>query len=59
MEMDAAAVERLLEGLGQMTMLRRPPRLAQVADVAASLASDRTAAITGTIVNVMCGLAPG
>jgi hypothetical protein len=36
-EVDAAAVERMKEGLVQMSMLRRFPRLAQVAAVAGSL----------------------
>jgi len=54
--MDPADVERAIAG---MSMLRRAPRVAQVADVAAFLASDRAAAITGTIVNVTCGLLPG
>ena len=59
MQLDAAGLQRLLEGMAGMTMLRRAPRLAQVADVAAFLASDRAAAMTGTIVNVTCGLVPG
>jgi NAD(P)-dependent dehydrogenase (short-subunit alcohol dehydrogenase family) len=37
------------------TVLRRLPRLAEVADTAAFLASDRAGAITGTVVNVSCG----
>lgn len=37
-------------------MLRRAPRLAQVAETAAFLASDRAAAITASIVNVTSGL---
>ena len=53
---DPADVERAIAG---MAMLRRAPRLAQVADTAAFLASDRAAGITGTIVNVTCGLLPG
>jgi 3-oxoacyl-[acyl-carrier protein] reductase len=40
-------------------MLRRAPGPAQVAEVAAFLASDRAGAMTGTIVNVTCGLVPG
>jgi 3-oxoacyl-[acyl-carrier protein] reductase len=40
-------------------MLRRAPRLAQVADAASFLASDPAGAITGTITNVTCGLVPG
>jgi NAD(P)-dependent dehydrogenase (short-subunit alcohol dehydrogenase family) len=49
----------LVERSSEMTMLRRAPRLAQVADAASFLASDRAGAITGTIVNVTCGLVPG
>jgi NAD(P)-dependent dehydrogenase (short-subunit alcohol dehydrogenase family) len=56
MQMDAAAVANLIEQIGQMTMLRRAPRLAQVADTAAFLASDRASGLTGTIVNVTCGM---
>jgi NAD(P)-dependent dehydrogenase (short-subunit alcohol dehydrogenase family) len=52
-------VEAILSGVAQMTMLRRPPALAHVADTAAFLASDRAGDITGTIVNVTCGLVPG
>ena len=59
MQMDAAGVENLIERLGEMTMLRRAPRLAQVAEVAVFLASDRASAMTGTITNVTCGLVPG
>lgn len=53
---DPADVERAIAG---MAMLRRAPRVAQVADAAAFLASDRASAITGTIVNVTCGLLAG
>jgi hypothetical protein len=42
-----------------MAMLRAPPHLAQVADVAAFLASDRASGITATTANVTCGLIPG
>ena len=49
-------VERMIAG---MAMLRRAPRLAQVADVAAFLASDRASAMTATMANVTCGLVPG
>lgn len=45
--------------LGPMTMLGHAPRLDQVADAAAFLASDRAGGITGTRVNVTCGLVPG
>lgn len=37
------------------SLLRRSPRLAEVADVAAFLASDRASAMTATIANVTCG----
>ncbi|HEX4216564.1 MAG TPA: SDR family oxidoreductase [Candidatus Dormibacteraeota bacterium] len=37
------------------TMLDRMPRVAEVADTAAFLASDRAGAITGTVVNLSCG----
>ncbi len=40
-------------------MLGHAPKLAQVAQAAAFLASDRAAGITGTILNVTCGLVPG
>jgi NAD(P)-dependent dehydrogenase (short-subunit alcohol dehydrogenase family) len=42
--------------LAQATALRRTPRVAQVADTATFLASDAAAGITGTNVNVTCGL---
>jgi NAD(P)-dependent dehydrogenase (short-subunit alcohol dehydrogenase family) len=55
---DEAAFEGLLESLDQMRMTRRSPRLAEVAAVAAFLASDRAGAITGTFVNVTSGTFP-
>jgi enoyl-[acyl-carrier-protein] reductase (NADH) len=39
-------------------MLGRAPSLAQVAETAAFLASDRAAGMTATIANVTCGLVP-
>jgi NAD(P)-dependent dehydrogenase (short-subunit alcohol dehydrogenase family) len=59
MRLDEAGLEQLVAGLGQATMLRRAPRLHEVAEVAAFLASDRASGMTGTIVNVTCGLVPG
>jgi NAD(P)-dependent dehydrogenase (short-subunit alcohol dehydrogenase family) len=56
--MDEAAFQGLLDRLDEMRMLRRSPRLAQVAAVAAFLASDNAAAITGTFVNVTSGTFP-
>ena len=51
--MSAEDIERIL---GPMTMLGHAPRLQDVADTATFLASDRAGSITGTIVNVTCGL---
>jgi NAD(P)-dependent dehydrogenase (short-subunit alcohol dehydrogenase family) len=53
---DPETVERIIAG---MAMLRRAPRLAQVADAAAFLASDRASGMTATMANVTCGLVPG
>jgi NAD(P)-dependent dehydrogenase (short-subunit alcohol dehydrogenase family) len=55
----APDINEIKKQLASMTMLRRAPSLAQVADVAAFLASDRAGAITATIVNATCGLLPG
>jgi NAD(P)-dependent dehydrogenase (short-subunit alcohol dehydrogenase family) len=46
-------VEQMISG---MAALGRTPRLADVAEVATFLASDRAAGITGTMTNVTCGL---
>ena len=54
--MTAADIERML---GPMTMLGHAPRLDQVAETAAFLAFDRAGGITGTTVNVTCGVVPG
>lgn len=58
MQFDEAGLQAMLEGFAQMTMLRRAPTLLQVAGTAAFLASDRAAGMTGTIINVTCGLIP-
>ncbi len=58
MQIDADGLQRIIEQLGQMTMLRRPPALAQVAETAAFLASDGANSITGTILNVTSGMIP-
>jgi NAD(P)-dependent dehydrogenase (short-subunit alcohol dehydrogenase family) len=50
---DPQTVEQMIAG---MAALRRAPRLADVAEVAAFLASDRAAGITGTMTNVTSGL---
>jgi NAD(P)-dependent dehydrogenase (short-subunit alcohol dehydrogenase family) len=54
--LNAEQIEALI---APRTMLQRSPRLAQVADAAAFLASDKAAGITGTVLNVTCGLVPG
>jgi enoyl-[acyl-carrier-protein] reductase (NADH) len=59
LRLDEAAFKGLLDQLDAMRMLRRSPRLAEVAAAAAFLASDRAAAITGTFVNVTSGTFPG
>jgi NAD(P)-dependent dehydrogenase (short-subunit alcohol dehydrogenase family) len=38
-----------------MTLLKRLPNLAEVANTAAFIASDRASAITGTVINLSCG----
>ena len=53
---DPQTVEEMIAG---MSVLRRAPRLADVTEVAAFLASDRAAGITGSIVNVTAGLVLG
>jgi NAD(P)-dependent dehydrogenase (short-subunit alcohol dehydrogenase family) len=45
-----------VEMIAGMAALRRAPRLADVAEVAAFLASDRAAGMTGTMANVTSGL---
>jgi NAD(P)-dependent dehydrogenase (short-subunit alcohol dehydrogenase family) len=52
----APEIEMVKAMIGGMAALRRIPRLADVADVAAFLASDRAAGMTGTMANVTCGL---
>jgi NAD(P)-dependent dehydrogenase (short-subunit alcohol dehydrogenase family) len=58
LHLDDEAFQGLLDRLAEMRMLRRSPRLAEVAAVAAFLASDQAAAITGTFVNVTSGMFP-
>jgi NAD(P)-dependent dehydrogenase (short-subunit alcohol dehydrogenase family) len=48
--------EAVLQMIASMAALRRPPRLADVAETAAFLASDYASGITGTMTNVTCGL---
>jgi len=51
------SVQELLEGGGmaQGTLLKRLPTLAEIAETAAFLASDRAGAMTGTIANLSAG----
>jgi enoyl-[acyl-carrier-protein] reductase (NADH) len=45
-----------LDMIASMAALRRTPKLADVAEVAAFLASDRAAGMTGNMTNVTAGL---
>jgi NAD(P)-dependent dehydrogenase (short-subunit alcohol dehydrogenase family) len=49
------SVSQWLSGAAQTTMLNRLPTLANVAETAAFLASDRASAMTGTVANLACG----
>lgn len=53
---DAPDPEIVVQMIAGMAALRRAPRLADVAEVATFLASDRAGGITGTMTNVTCGL---
>jgi len=53
---DAPDPEVVAEMISAAAMLRRAPRIRQVADVAAFLASDRSSGMTAAIANVTCGL---
>jgi enoyl-[acyl-carrier-protein] reductase (NADH) len=48
--------EVVTEMIAGMAALRRAPRIADVAEAAAFLASDRATGITGTMTNVTSGL---
>lgn len=52
----APTTQTVMEMIAGMAALRRTPRLADVAEVAAFLASDRAAGVTGTMANVTAGL---
>jgi NAD(P)-dependent dehydrogenase (short-subunit alcohol dehydrogenase family) len=52
----APSAQTALDMIASMAALRRAPRLADVAEVAAFLASDRAAGMTGTMTNVTSGL---
>lgn len=49
------SVSQWLGGAAQTTMLKRLPNLAEVAETAAFLASDKAAAMTGSVTNLTCG----
>ena len=52
------SVEQMLAHWGaDQTLLGRLPTLAQVADAAVFLASDRAGAITGAVIDLTCGSA--
>jgi NAD(P)-dependent dehydrogenase (short-subunit alcohol dehydrogenase family) len=53
---DTPSPEAVQEMIAGMSVLGRVPRLADVAEVATFLASDRAAGITGTMTNVSAGL---
>jgi NAD(P)-dependent dehydrogenase (short-subunit alcohol dehydrogenase family) len=53
---NAPTAAAAVAAIGGMAALRRAPRLENVAEVAAFLASDRAAGITGTMTNVTSGL---
>jgi 3-oxoacyl-[acyl-carrier protein] reductase len=48
-------LEQFMADVSSGTLLRRLPMLAEVANVATLMASDRASAMTGTFVNVTCG----
>lgn len=52
-------VDAIDAGIAQGTMLKRTPRIEQIAETATFLASDRAGAITSGIVNATCGLIAG
>ena len=52
----APSPEQVIAGISAIALLGRPPRMADVAETAAFLASDRAAGITASITNVTCGL---
>jgi NAD(P)-dependent dehydrogenase (short-subunit alcohol dehydrogenase family) len=52
---DGVPVEQWIARLAQGTLLKRLPTLADVAETAAFLASDRVGVMTGTVVNLTSG----
>lgn len=54
-EAAGVSVSQWLDGAAQTTLLGRLPTLADVAETAVFLASDRSAAMTAAVVNLTCG----
>lgn len=54
-ELEGITREAFVARLAARTMLKRLPRLAEVADAATLLASDRAGVMTGMVANVTCG----
>lgn len=54
-ERAGVTVEQMLSSAVESTLLKRFPTLAEVGDMAAFMASDRAAAVTGTVINMSSG----
>jgi NAD(P)-dependent dehydrogenase (short-subunit alcohol dehydrogenase family) len=54
-ELFGEPLEEAMSGMAGLTLLKRLPTLAEVAETAAFLASDRAGAITGTVANLSVG----
>jgi len=54
-ELQGITQEEFEANLAEKTLLKRMPKLAEVANVAVLMASDRASAITGMVANVTCG----
>lgn len=49
-------IDEMLAGAAEGTLLKRLPRLAEIANTAVFLASEQAGAMTGTVVNLSCGM---
>jgi enoyl-[acyl-carrier-protein] reductase (NADH) len=49
------SVETFEARIAEKTMLRRMPKMAEIADAAVLMASDRASAITAAVTNATCG----
>ena len=54
-ELSGVSREAFEADLAERTLLKRLPKVAEVADAAVLMASDRASAMTGTVANVTCG----